>query len=232
MKSNEVLPDSKAQPGPFHSTGKTQALTATKAATPLLFIAIMLTAATLRSPLTGVGSLITQIQASTGLSHTTAGMLTTLPLIAFGLFALVAPKLSSRFGMELTLLASTGLLIIGILLRSIPGIPPIFLGTALAGIAIAICNVLVPGLIKRDFPRQIGMMTGLYSSFMNLWAAIASGISIPLSLTFLGWRGSLAIWVVLALAATLTWLPLLRRANHAKEKEAGRVQNAGARRPV
>lgn len=232
MKFKEIPSGSRAQPELTHSTGKTQAITATKAATPLLFIAVMLTAATLRSPLTGVGSLITQIQASTGLTHTTAGLLTTLPLIAFGLFALVAPKLSSRFGMELTLLASTAMLIIGISLRSIPGISPLFLGTALAGIAIAICNVLVPGLIKRDFPRQIGMMTGLYSSFMNLWAAIASGISIPLSLTFLGWRRSLAIWGVLALAAALTWLSLLRRANHAKEKNAGQAQNASMQRPV
>ncbi|WMT40640.1 MFS transporter [Paenibacillus sp. D2_2] len=221
MKSNEVTADPKAK-----------ALHATKSATPLLFIAVLLTAATLRSPLTGVGSLITQIQASTGLTHTMAGMLTTLPLIAFGLFALVAPKLSSRFGMELTLLVSTALLIVGILVRSVPGIAPLFMGTALAGIAIAICNVLVPGLIKRDFPRQIGMMTGLYSSFMNLWAAIASGISIPLSLTFLGWRGSLAIWAVLALATALTWLPLLRRTSMANKVKPDVARNTDAQKSV
>ncbi|HEY4391995.1 MAG TPA: MFS transporter [Paenibacillus sp.] len=221
MKSNEVTADPKAK-----------ALHATKSATPLLFIAVLLTAATLRSPLTGVGSLITQIQTSTGLTHTMAGMLTTLPLIAFGLFALVAPKLSIRFGMELTLLISTALLIVGILVRSVKGIAPLFIGTALAGIAIAICNVLVPSLIKRDFPRQIGMMTGLYSSFMNLWAAIASGVSIPLSLTFLGWRGSLAIWAVLALATALTWLPLLRRSSMANKAKPDVVRNTGTQNSV
>lgn len=181
------------------------------AAATLLIVAVMLTAATLRSPLTGVGPLIDEIQNSTGLSHTLAGMLTTLPLIAFAVFALAAPKLSSRFGIERTLLYCMILMTGGILLRSMPAVPALFGGTALVGSAIAVANVLVPSLIKRDFPLRLGLMTSLYTSSMNMWSAIASGISMPISRTGLGWRGALACWLILSAATALIWLPLARR---------------------
>ncbi|MDQ0089939.1 CP family cyanate transporter-like MFS transporter [Paenibacillus anaericanus] len=177
----------------------------------LLVLAILLTSATLRAPITGVGSLIGQIQADTGLSHTMTGMLTTLPLIAFAIFALVAPKLSRRFGMEWTLIYCMVALTAGIAIRYFPNTLALFAGTALIGSAIAVCNVLIPGLIKREFPHKVGLMTSLYTSSMNMWAAIASGISIPLSNSFLGWRGSLSSWVILSIVTTLIWLPQLRR---------------------
>jgi len=36
-----------------------------------------------------------------------------------------------------------------------------FVGTALLGITISFGNVLLPGLIKMNFPFKIGLMTGL-----------------------------------------------------------------------
>ncbi|MNW43496.1 putative transporter YycB [compost metagenome] len=186
-------------------------ITAKKATPLILFIAILLTAATQRSPITGVGSLIVDIQHSTGLSHTLAGMLTTLPLIAFAVFALAAPKLSIRFGMELTLLSCMIALTVGIIVRSLSTVTELFIGTALIGSAIAVCNVLVPSMIKRDYSHRIGLMTALYTSSMNLMSAIASGISVPLSRTAIGWRGSLACWVILSVITALCWLPLLGR---------------------
>ncbi|AZK45941.1 CynX/NimT family MFS transporter [Paenibacillus lentus] len=196
-------------------------------ASALLIIAILLTAATLRSPLTGVGSLIGEIQSTTGLSHTAAGMLTTLPLIAFAIFALAAPKLAWRFGMERTLLYCMVVMTAGILVRSLPNIPALFFGTALIGSAIAVCNVLVPGLIKRDLPHRIGLMTSLYTSSMNGWAAIASGISIPLSHSA-GWRGALVYWAILSAVAALIWIPQLRRnSNNYKSQGARSYRKTG-----
>ncbi|WP_410770695.1 CynX/NimT family MFS transporter [Fontibacillus sp. BL9] len=189
------------------------------AAATLLIVAVLLTASTLRSPITGVGSLIGEIQSSTGLSHTMSGMLTTLPLLAFAVFALAAPKLSTRFGAERTLFYCMILMSAGILLRSLPAIPTLFGGTALIGSAIAIANVLVPSIIKRDFPLRLGLMTSLYTSLMNMWSAIASGISMPLSRTSLGWRGALACWIILSAATALVWLPLARR-HSAKSKNS------------
>ncbi|GAA0137544.1 MFS transporter [Paenibacillus sp. YSY-4.3] len=195
-------------------------------AAALLIAAILLTAATLRSPLTGVGSLISEIQSGTGLSHTAAGMLTTLPLIAFSIFALAAPKLGWRFGMERTMFFCMIIMTAGILLRSMPNIPALFLGTALIGSGIAVCNVLLPGLIKRDFPHRIGLMTSLYTSSMNGWAAIASGISIPLS-RGAGWRGALVYWVILSAITAVAWVPQLRRSNNSKSQGASSYRKTG-----
>ncbi|WP_270406248.1 CynX/NimT family MFS transporter [Paenibacillus timonensis] len=140
-----------------------------------------------------------------------SGMLTTLPLIAFAVFALAAPGLSTRLGMERTLFCSMLLMTGGILVRALPSVAALFAGTALIGIGIAVCNVLLPGLIKRDFPQQVGLMTSLFTTCLTFWAAISSGISVPLSQGPLGWRGALTIWAVLTAIGTLVWLPLLSR---------------------
>lgn len=187
------------------------ALNPTRTSVWLLVTAVLLTAAALRSPITGVGAIIGEIEAATGLSHTMSGMLTTLPLIAFAVFALVAPGLSARLGMERTLFYSMLLMTVGILVRALPSVAALFAGTALIGIAIAVCNVLLPGLIKRDFPQQVGLMTSLFTTCLTFWAAISSGISVPLSQGALGWRGALTIWAVLTAVSTLVWLPLLQR---------------------
>ncbi|MNI03753.1 putative transporter YycB [compost metagenome] len=142
--------------------------------------------------------------------------------MAFALFALAAPKLAIRYGMELTLFSCMIALTVGIIVRSLTTVTALFIGTAIAGSAIAICNVLVPSMIKRDYSHRIGLMTALYTSAMNLMSAIASGISVPLSRTAIGWRGSLACWVLLSVVTALCWLPLLGKNNnnvsHAKQQ--------------
>lgn len=177
----------------------------------LLILGIILVASNLRAPLTSVGPLIGVIRDDTGISNALAGMLTTFPLLAFALLSPFAPKIARRIGMEVTLLVSLLVLTAGILLRSVPAVGALFLGTALLGMAIAIGNVLLPSIIKQEFPKKMGLMTGVYSASMNLWAAIASGISIPLAqgLGF-GWRGSLVLWAILSLVSLLVWLPQLR----------------------
>lgn len=177
----------------------------------LTIVAVLLTAAVLRSPLTGVGTLITEIQVDTALSHTLAGLLTTLPLIAFAIFALVSPRLSNRYGIEKTLLYSITLLGAGLIVRSLPSVQLLFTGTVFIGVGIAVANVLIPAIIKQSFPLRIGLMTALYTSSMNLWSAVSSGISLPLARAGLGWRGSLAFWVLIAAATVFVWLPLTRR---------------------
>jgi CP family cyanate transporter-like MFS transporter len=179
--------------------------------TALLVTAIILLALNLRACITGVGPLVGAIRGETGLSSTLAGLLTTLPLLAFGAVSPLAPRLSRKWGIEAILLVSLVGLAIGVLLRSLPALSLLFLGTALMGAAIAISNVLLPSLIKRDFPRQIGLMTALYSTLVSASGALADGVSIPLAQNAgLGWRGSLAFWALPALLTALLWLPLLR----------------------
>ncbi len=178
----------------------------------LLVLGIIFIAAALRAPFTSVGPLVTMIQDDLGLSNTVAGAITTLPLLAFAILSPFAPKLARRFGMANVLLLAMVMLAIGILIRSSSGTGMLFTGTAILGLSIAVCNVLLPGLIKGKFPQKIGLMTGVYSVSMNLCAATASAISVPLaSNAGFGWRGTLAIWFMIATLATLFWIPQMRK---------------------
>jgi MFS transporter, CP family, cyanate transporter len=180
----------------------------------LLILGIVLLAANLRPALTGVAPLIGQIRADTGMSNGEAGLLTTLPLLAFGLLSPVAPRVARRFGMERVLLAGLLVLVAGILLRWAGAVAALFLGTVVLGAAIAVANVLLPSLVKREFPEQAGLMTSVYSTSLGISAAFAAGVSVPLAqLAGIGWRGALAVWAIPALLAGVAWLPQLGRSD-------------------
>jgi CP family cyanate transporter-like MFS transporter len=179
----------------------------------LLVSSIVLVAANLRPALTSVAPLIGEIRADAGLSNGVAGLLTTLPLLAFGVLSPVAPRLARRFGMERVLLASLLVLAAGILLRSAGQMAALFLGSAILGAAIAVGNVLLPGLVKRDFPERAGLMTSVYSTALAVSATLAAGVSLPIA-QHAGWRGSLALWFLPALVAAVAWVPRLRDDRH------------------
>ncbi|GAE26582.1 cyanate transport system protein [Halalkalibacter wakoensis JCM 9140] len=177
----------------------------------LLFLfGLVLVAFNLRSSITAVGPLISTIRLETNLSNSVIGMLTTLPLLAFGVFSTVAPKISRRWGNETTVFIALIILTIGILLRSTGMVFTLFLGTAMLGLGIAICNVLLPSIVKGRYPKKMGLLTGIYSTSMALMAALASGLSIPLAHRLnLGWESSLALWAILAGLAVVVWIPQL-----------------------
>lgn len=208
MNSNALTKGSSSSPSAEESVKLTKSSKTIKT-TILIITAILLTATTLRSPITGVGALMSNIQGDTGLSNTFAGLLTTLPLLAFSLFSLVAPSISRKIGVEKTMLYCMLLMCVGIVLRSMPSILLLFFGTALIGVTIGICNVLVPGVIKRDFPLKVGLLTGIYTSSMNLWGAISSGITPFLANQAWGWRGSLGVWGILAASAAIMWISVV-----------------------
>jgi MFS transporter, CP family, cyanate transporter len=185
----------------------------------LLVLGIVLLAANLRPALTGVAPLIGQIRADTGISNGVAGLLTTLPLLAFGLLSPIAPRVARLFGMERVLLASLLVLAAGILLRWAGALEALFLGTVVLGAAIAVANVLLPSLVKREFPEHAGLMTSVYTTSLGISAALAAGVSVPLA-QLVGWRGALAVWVLPALLAGVAWLPQLIRSDHPADPSA------------
>jgi MFS transporter, CP family, cyanate transporter len=186
-------------------------------------VAIVLIAANLRPAVVGVAPLLSQIQSDEQLSATAAGILTALPVLCFGLIAPLAPPLARRLGIERALLTAMTLLIVGFLVRSSGPLAALFAGTVLLGSAIAIGNVLLPSLIKRDFAHRTGMMTGLYTMAISGGGALAAGVTVPVAQAAgLGWRFGLAAWALFALVALLCWLPHVRR--------AGRPARVGAER--
>lgn len=199
-------------PQPVSSAISTAAATRRRLHRPLLLIVgIMLVAANLRAALTSVGPLLEQIQQQLTLSATAAGLLNSLPLILFALLSPVTPALAQRIGIERTLGLALLMLVLGIALRSQPPTSLLWLGSGLIGAAIAFANVLLPTLVKRDFPQRAAAMISTYAAVMSLVAAIASGMAVPLAaLHDNGWRFSLLCWGLPALLALLVWLPQLR----------------------
>ena len=174
-------------------------------------LGIVLVAFNLRPAITSVGPLVGVIQADLGLSHWSAGLLMSIPLITFAIMSPIVPKIAHRLTNEKTLLLGLFVLLMGICIRSVSTSSLLFLGTILVGMGISIGNVLLPVVIKDKFPQKFGLMTSVYSTSMGLIASLASGLSVPLASRLnLGWQGALIVWGIPAILAILIWMYLLR----------------------
>ncbi|CAB3652674.1 MAG: MFS transporter [Achromobacter sp.] len=179
----------------------------------LLIVGILFIAMALRAPVTGVPPLVGLIREQLGLSNTAAGMLITLPLLAFAVVSLVSAGMARRHGLERTLFFALLLIGGGIVLRSQGQAWALYAGTAVIGSGIAIGNVLLPSLLKRDFPQRLAGLTSAYVLTMSIAAGAASALAVPLaSLAGGDWRISTLCMLVIPLAGALLWLPQL--ANH------------------
>lgn len=176
------------------------------------FIGLLLIAVNLRVSFVSVGPVLGNISSDLEFSSAAAGLLTGLPLIAFAVFSPLAPGFASRLGLDRALWMSLLILASGIVFRSLPVPGIIWAGTALIGLAIAFLNVLVPSLVKRDFPMRVSQVTGGYTATQAAFAAIGAAVVVPVAQTSpAGWRLALGIWVGLALIAMAVLLPWLRR---------------------
>jgi CP family cyanate transporter-like MFS transporter len=181
-------------------------------------VVVVLIALNLRPAFSTIAPVLPEIMADTGLSATGASVLTTAPVLCLGLFSPLAPWLARRIGTERAMLAALSAILLGTGLRGLPSVPALFAGSLLAGAGIGVGNVLMPGLLKRDFPGRGALMTGVYVMALAVGAAVASAVTAPLRLALGGWwGGALAAWTVPAaaamLAAGLVWAGRLGRAS-------------------
>lgn len=193
---------------------------------PVLLIAgILLIAASLRAPFTSVAPVLGMIRESFSLGTAEAGLLTTLPILAFAAVSPFAVLIARAFGMERSLFGALLLVVGAIAVRSSGPVWCLYLGTAGIGAGIAVCNVLLPSLLKRDFPHRVAALTGAYAVTSGATAALASAIVVPLAersgfglpgldgpilgWPSLGWQGALGLLAILPLAAMAMWLPQL-----------------------
>ncbi|MBN9671979.1 CynX/NimT family MFS transporter [Roseibium aggregatum] len=180
----------------------------------VLGASLVLIAFNLRPVFSSASALLPEIRAGFGLSNTGASLLTTLPVVCLGLFSPFAPRLARAVGTERTLLAVVFLLALGTALRGLDSVPLLFFGTALAGACIAVGNVLLPGLVKRDFSDKAALLTGWYTMALCGGAAAAAGLTIPLQNALGGsLNGALAVWALPALLVGVLWLPQVLAAN-------------------
>jgi CP family cyanate transporter-like MFS transporter len=174
------------------------------------FVGLMLFALVLRGPFVVVSTVSTDLREDLQLSATAIGLLTSLPVLCFGLAAPGASRLIGRIGVERSILLSLAGVFAGVLVRSAGGIALAVVGTVLIGVAITIGNVVSPVLIGRDFRRQTAAVTGSYTAALNLGSMITLSAGGAL-LDAWGWRGTLAVWAVLPVIAAAMWIPLARR---------------------
>src|SRR6185369_7343933 len=132
-------------------------------------LATLMITLNMRGVITCVGPLLRDIQSHFGLSGTAAGLLTSLPLFAFGFLSPYA-------------------------------------GTVFIGCGIAFNNVLLPGLLRRDFPAQLTLVTALFTMVLVTCGGLGSGIAIPLA-DWGGWRFSLVAWAIPAVVGLAIWAP-------------------------
>lgn len=190
----------------------------------MLVVGIIVVAFNLRPAITSIGPLIGIIRDDMGLANWSVALLTSLPLVAFAVMSPLIPKLAHRYTNERVLILGLLTLGIGIGIRSISSVLLIFVGTFLIGIGIAICNVLLPGIIKGKFPTKVGVMTSVYTTVMGIFAATASGLSVPLAEGLnLGWQIALLIWALPALVGLFIWTYLLKRSE--PEEDELDIQN-------
>lgn len=169
-----------------------------------LFIGIILISINLRAPITSVGVVLSEIQDTFSVTEAQIGLVGVIPLVTFGIFSLIVPKVTRRIDASICLWFSLLFLSLGIVWRSCFGYVNYLLGTFLMSASIQFGNVIIPSLIKRYFPQQLGLLTGLYTVAMNLVGALVTSLTGSLSLAY-GWRWTLGGFVFITLITLLVW---------------------------
>lgn len=191
----------------------------------LVWLGIALVALNLRPLASSLGPVLTEVRNDLGLSGALAGLITTLPVLCFGLCGVAAPPLAARVGIRRLCMICMFVITAGLGVRALVPSATVFVlasGIALAGAGVA--NVLIPALVKVYFPQQIGLVTGVYTTLLQLATAVAAAVSAPLAKTDGGWQSALGMWALVSLVAALPWLGLL--GDTTPSRQAGRAVTA------
>ncbi len=173
----------------------------------MVLTAVALVAVNLRPVLSSLPTLASDIVETTGWSSATIGVLTTIPVLCMGLFALTVPALAMRFGRKHLVILALVALSIAILLRAIEAVPQLlFVSAFLAGVGIAFATGLIPGIVREQLPHSIGRATSTWTAAMMGGAALGGALTVPLAIWLGSWSLALAFWALPALIALAFWV--------------------------
>jgi CP family cyanate transporter-like MFS transporter len=191
----------------------------TRAQRLLVVVGIVVLGFNLRPAAVSVGPVLDEITAGLAMSPTTAGVLTTLPVLAFAVFGALAPWLARLVGLHRITLLALVAVVVGLGLRAHIHHVPLFLALSLLALAgMAAANVLLPSLVKLHFPDRVGLLTSIYTTSLAVGLTMASVLTVPLSQALGSWRWGLFAWALTAAVAALPWLGLVR---HDRASESG-----------
>jgi len=177
----------------------------------LALLGIILVAANLRTAVTALSPIVTQINVDLPLNAVTIGVLGMLPPICFAVFGILTPVLTRRIGLENVLMLSLGAILVGSLVRGLSGsVAVLLLGSVITFAGLGSGNVLLPPLVKKYFPDRIGLVTSIYATMLSVSTLVPPLLAVPVA-DSAGWRVSLGMWAVLALFAIVPWATMLVR---------------------
>ena len=147
---------------------------------PAVLLAIVWLGLNLRTVIASLPPLLPDIRADLGLSAAVAGLLTTLPVLCFGLLAPPARRLAHRLPLEAMLVGCALVTAVAAALRGIGTVAALFVGSMLAGASVAMGQTALPVLIRIAFDRAVGTMMGSYSMALPIGATLGAGLAVPL----------------------------------------------------
>lgn len=175
----------------------------------LAVFGILLCAFSLRSAVASLSPLIDYIAADFPLPTAVIGLIGTAPPVCFAIFGLCAPLLERRLGLERVTIIALSLIAVGLVLRGFAGgSVTLVITTAVIFAGVGMGNILVPPLVKKYFPDRLGMMLTLYTTAMALSTFLPPLVAVPVA-DAAGWRVSLGLWGVFAIAGVLPWVAML-----------------------
>lgn len=181
-------------------------------------LAILVIAVILRPPVAQIGPILDLIQTKLSLTDTETAFLAAIPVLCFGFGAFTTPALVRRFGVNKTMVWLLALLFVAIAARPYLGFIGLIIGTTLAGLAIAVANVLLPTVVRARFPKKVVPLTAGYTTILAASASFAAAFSYPSAAQF-GWQMALELWALPALLALGLSLTLLGGKSDAAQEE-------------
>lgn len=183
-------------------------------------LALVFIAMVLRPAVAAVGPLLSDISASLPLNPTETSILASAPVFCFGLGAFLGPALFRKFGLHHAMFYVLIALLVSTVGRMFGGAVFLLAGTVVVGLAIAVANVLLPTVVRTDYPKRISLITGIYTTLLAVFASFAAATAVPWSQSLGGWRNALLIWSIPVLIAVLLWAAQLHRAEKPVEATA------------
>jgi CP family cyanate transporter-like MFS transporter len=191
----------------------------------LILAGVVLVAANLRLGVSATGALLQLLTSSLHLGTALSSFLPTAWVLAFAVGGVAGSPLARRYGIDRVVGASLVALILGTLLRGVPTAFALVTGSVIAGLGIALANVLLPAVAREYFPTRIGLVTGLYGTTLTAGAAASALASVPIAGAVGSPSRALAVWAAPALVALLVWIAA-RRARSARAESAARIAPA------
>jgi CP family cyanate transporter-like MFS transporter len=171
-----------------------------------IFAGVLLAAFNLRIGIATVGPVVDEIRLDTGMSSGLAGVLTAIPFLCMGAFALAGTSLVRQIGFSRLLWLSLGLIAAGSIARvGVESSLVLLLGTLPIGIGVAFAGAVLPGVIRRHFAARAGAATGGYVASSSLGGAIAALSIVPLVDAVGSWRWGLMLIALPAVVALVLW---------------------------